>query len=571
MKKIKRNPMTIRKIARIRDEATGQYTERIEFLVSGSTSARLELAPAEIHDVRLFSAKLRNAGAILPPDDRQRIRLLRSVASSKAAKELVYAAETGWLDDRCEIFVKADGVIGNANTNIIGINPNRDVADQSGHLSEAGTAQSWKAKVAPLASLSSIFMFAICVALSAPLLRIIHYQSFSICIIGRSRIGKTIATLVGASVRGIARMADLITWNIKEDRLEQRLVEYNDSIFPIDDLNKMRGSDRDRFERIEDVAYLVEQGHEKGRHSFFAKAHGAARKWRVILFTSNEVSAAELANRLGRERRHGATVRLNDIPAKVSGLDHIFDRLKKPMDAPIFRRWRRVQFANIAQACAENHGAVFDYYIDRLIFHGREKVRRYVFKKIEFFSSRVVLETDGDVARDVGRNFGLIYAGGMLGIQLGILPWTAEELFDAISKCYGAARELLPDDGVSLRRGIQALKELLRGLPASDRLGKTAEANYANVNGYSVLGPTSKRYLVKCEVFNAAFASAYDRELVLNWLIEKSRITLAIPKEAVAGAKHKPKVQHDWPDGKRRRSYEIRVPRKSRSIDQAQH
>jgi putative DNA primase/helicase len=563
MNNIKPKLMSIRKIARVRDDATGQYTEVIEFSISRSTTAQLELAPAKIHDVKAFSAQLRNAGAVLPPDSKHRIRLLRAVANSKAPKELVYAAQTGWLDDKCEVFVKADGVIGKTYTNIIGINPKLDVDDQSGRLSKAGTWQSWKAKVAPLASLSSIFMFEICVAFAAPLLRIIQCQSFSICIVGRSRIGKTVATLLGASVRGIARTGDLITWNITEDRLEQRLVEYNDSIFPIDDLNKMRGKDWERFKRIEGVAYLVEQGHQKGRYSSFAKAHGAARKWRVILVTSNELSTAELANKLNEERRQGAAVRLNDVPGTLGGLKHIFDGLKEPIDGPSFRRWSRTQFANIALVCAENHGAVFDYYIDRVIFHGREKVRRYVLKKIDFFVDKVVEETDGDIARDVARNFGLVYAGGMLGSQLAILPWTPIEIFEAIAKCYRAARELLPDDGVALRRGIAALIAKLRELSSSHQIGDGAD--YDSIDGFRERERTTIRYLIKCEALNAEFASRRDQRLVLDWLIETRRLTPAMPKSASVGLNAKPKIQHEWPDGKRRRSYEIRWPRKSKT------
>ena len=442
---IKDNLSKIRKIARIRDDATGQYSEIVEFPVSETATRRLELSPALIHDLRRFAAELWNAGASIPKGDKERIGLLRAAADTKAPKELVYAAETGWLNDECTVFVKADGVIGVPDEHIIGINPNREVDDKTGHLSIAGTWQSWRASVAQQARLSSIFMFAICVAFAAPLLRIIGRQSFSVCVVGRTRIGKTIATLLGASVRGIAQIDDLITWNIKINRLEERLVEFNNSMFAIDDFNKLRGSDRERFEVIEDLAYLIEQGHQKGRHSFFAKAYGAARKWRVILLTSSEQSVAELAHKVKQERRQGATVRLNDMPGQLDGLTHIFDRFKSSMDDPTFKRWRRKQFRELAKACANNHGAVFDYYIERLIFHGREKVRKVVLKWMETFVLHVGTGTDGDIARDVARNFGLIYAAGVLGIKLRILPWTAQELLDAISKCYFAARECLPD------------------------------------------------------------------------------------------------------------------------------
>jgi uncharacterized protein (DUF927 family) len=95
--------------------------------------------------------------------------------------------------------------------------------------------------VAEPARLSTILMFAICVALAAPLLAIVNRASFTICVFGRTRIGKSIATLVGASVIGIARIDDFITWNITDARLEERISEFNDALFPIDDLSIMRG------------------------------------------------------------------------------------------------------------------------------------------------------------------------------------------------------------------------------------------------------------------------------------------------------------------------------------------
>ena len=261
-----------------------------------------------------------------------------------------------------------------------------------------------------------------------------------------------------------------------------------------------------------------------------------------------------------QERREGATVRLNDMPGQLEGLTHIFDRLKSSMDDPTFKRWRREQFKKLAEACANNHGAVFDYYIERLIFHGREKVRKVALKWIETFVLHVGTGTDGDIARDVARNFGLIYAAGVLGIKLRILPWTAEELLDAISKCYFAARELLPDDGVALRRGIAALRVGLLKLPVKDRV-----TNHSSTDGFCEPGPNSTRYVIKCDSFNSLFDGVHDRDLTLDWLIRHRWITLAMPKDPSANSKAKPKNQHDWPDGRRRRSYEIRVPRKSRT------
>ena len=81
------------------------------------------------------------------------------------------------------------------------------------------------------------------------------------------------------------------------------------------------------------------------------------------------------------------------------------------------KNWHKLAL-KITGLCSSN-------YIERLIFHGREKVRRVVLKWIETFVLHVGTGTDGDIARDVARNFGLIYAAGVLGIKLRILPWTA--------------------------------------------------------------------------------------------------------------------------------------------------
>ncbi|MGB7100566.1 MAG: hypothetical protein WBD95_17615, partial [Xanthobacteraceae bacterium] len=45
--------------------------------------------------------------------------------------------------------------------------------------------------------------------------------------------------------------------------------------------------------------------------------------------------------------------------------------------------------------------------------------------------------------------------------------------------------------------------------------------------------------------------------LVLGRLIEKQRITLAVPKQSSGPAERIPQSQFVWPDGERRRSIEI--------------
>jgi len=159
----------------------------------------------------------------------------------------------------------------------------------------------------------------------------------------------------------------------------------------------------------------------------------------------------------------------------------------------------------------------------------------------------------------------------MLGIRYSILPWEEDELRDAVTKAYTAARALLPDDGVLLRRGRQALKKQLHRLPliSTPDDDDALQLDYDKLNGYRWRTSEARHYVIKNESFQRIFASAEQQELVTAWLIGKKRVTLAGTPKSSRGAARKPKNQFTWPDGKRRRSFEIIWPRSQQSPEVA--
>jgi hypothetical protein len=552
--------LAIYKVARIHDRATNSYLEVIKFNVSESEHGTLELAPSIVNDLYQLEKQLRDAGAILPKEKEELARLLIEVASSDAPEERVYEIHTGWIEDK-SAFVTINGIVGAASRNVVGIKRSSATDYESGRLSASGSWKAWRDGVAMPALHSSIMMFAICVAFAAPLLALVKWPGFAICLFARTRVGKSVATLMAASVPGIGRLEDLITWNIKDARLEQRLAEYNDTIFPIDDFMGMPGNYRQKYLRIRDIAYKLAQGWAIDRHDSFTRAHGGVQEhWRNIVLTSYEKSIRDLARSVKLERQHGEALRLIDVPAIFDGLDHIFDRLPAA-EMGNFQDWKKNSFEKIANACDQNHGKAFKKHIKSLITHRNVEV--YIRAKIAYFVNHVCDQFDGDVARDVAAKFGLIYAGGRLGIRCGLLPWDKGDLLAAIAKCYFGARGLLPDDGVALREGISALDTRLRELVGISRLPKhkNSQAEFDKADGYRRRQPRLTQYIIKREVFNAVFASSTQKTLVIDWLIENQRITLAVPIASVGAAELKPKEQFIWPDGVRRRSYEIFWPR----------
>jgi putative DNA primase/helicase len=540
--------MRICKIARVRDKALDRYVEVIEFPVSTTETSRLELPPSVINDPVAFEKRLRDAGALLPKDRNKLKKRLTTVAQCDAPVEWVYEAHTGWSEDR-KAFVRLGSVIGRAQSHVIGINQTNTIVEPSGRLLSNGTWESWRDSVAAAARFSSCMMFSISAAFAAPLLTIKNRQSFTFSIFGGTRIGKSIATLMGASVIGVGRLSDLMTWNTTDARLEQRLAEYNDSIFPIDDLMTMAGNDRERYQRIHGIAYKLAQGWAKARHDSYTRVYGGTRGgWRCIPVTSNEIPIRDLAKRARLERQHGEALRLIDVPA-------LFE-LPKTVDPGNLPDWKKGVFQKLLKDCFENHGAAFDKYISDLIVHNRD-VGGYVDHRIAYFVQQVCDGFDGDVARDVAEKFGLIYAGGMLGRRYGLLPWKKDSLLDAIAKCFHGARDLLPDDGVALRQGVKVLRTTLRELPSITRASKEA---FDGHDGYRERLKKVTRYIVKRDVLNAVSES--QKRLVIEWLAAKKRITFATPKASGGEPRITPKAQFIWPDGVRRRSVEIFWPLK---------
>ena len=246
-------------------------------------------------------------------------------------------------------------------------------------------------------------------------------------------------------------------------------------------------------------------------------------------------------------------------------LDHIFDRPPSDLSAPGLSSWKRETFKKLAEGCEQNHGKAIRKYIKSLIseYHG---LKTHIEEKISYFVKEVTDKFDGDIARDVAEKFGLIYAGGMLGIRFGLLPWKERRLLAAITKSYIAARALLPDDGVSLRDRLAALKRLRSQLPSVSMpfTKNDAELQYNKLHGYMWRTDEANHYVIKRESFNQLFRSVEQQDLVTKWLIEKQRITLAVPKKHSGPSEGQPKEQVTWPDGERRRSIEIVWKRKKK-------
>jgi putative DNA primase/helicase len=531
----------LRKTARIHNLATGTYLERIEFKTSSRKRALIELLPSIVSDQRLFAKHLRDAGAILPTDKATLKKLLETTARTDCGVEIVYAAQGGWTKNG-KAFVRPDTVIGTPSSNVVGFQRSKPT-DLRGKLRRAGSVASWKSSIAAPARSSSILIFTISVAFATALLKMTKNSSFGFCLFGVSRSGKTLATVVAGSVIGNGSTSHLLDWNATDNRLQEQLPELNDCLTPIDDLMSMKGSDRDKYERVKSLAYIFSLGAGTGRHSSFSR--DSKENWRTIVLSSNEFSLRDLAIRSRAERNPGETVRLIDLPATFNGATDIFDRKSGVR--------QRLSWEDWFNACEKNQGVAFEAFLRSLIAQKAE-ARRLARDHLRAFAESVRAENDGNFARDIAQKFGLVYAAGELAIQFQLVPWTSVALHDAVKKCYLASRDLLPDEGVTFRAGKQALLSFLKSMPKKAKIDVT---DNSSLDGFSEEQRLHFRCLVKREKFNSIFKTDDQYRIVTNWLMASNSVSLA----TTSSGPRKIKEQHFWPDGKRYRSVEILWPK----------
>jgi len=248
----------------------------------------------------------------------------------------------------------------------------------------------------------------------------------------------------------------------------------------------------------------------------------------------------------------GECMRLIDVPAYFDGLQHIFDRAHARV--PLSQEKQRKLFAQVLSACAENHGHVYRRYL-RYLISRRPKLGKAAFKFQRTFLKKVSRNVDKNDASDMARKFGLIYAGGRMGIESGVLPWKTSELFDAIRKCYEGARALLLDDELLLRVGRKKLRSHLISLPKLDELKKSELTELA---GFVERQENCYKCVLRAEAFGRIFTSRHQQRLVLAAMIQEGKITLANRR---GHQEPRPQEQFVWPNAKRVRSYEILWPR----------
>jgi hypothetical protein len=549
---------TIVHYANAEDEATGDAFEIFDFRKVGNRPGQIRVPRQDLQKPEALYSLLVRKNAELPLCPEKLDQKLSQIIGSKPRKRFVYSARVGWRPDR-RGFVTPREVIGCSKAKRQPLPPIWLGERHQIALSEAGTWETWRDTVGKLALRSNVAMLAICAAVAAPLLSFTGRPSFGINLFGRAKAGKTTALLAGASVIGLGREADLPNWGATAAAKGESVRMYNDMPFPLNEVGLLGGSKRKAYPEIRETIYRLGEGHERLRHtqSLFS-APAASSEVRTIYFSTAEHSFDEYADFAGEKRDEGEYARCIDVPVNRPNRHSIINRFPANLPEEKRRRWADDRVIELRKACEANHGTAFRRYIGHLIASRdtlKARIEEYMREMDQFEQSPVVK----GALEHVRQNFGLLYAGGRLAIDAGVVPWTPEQLLRVVATCWRRALNVHGQKKDALTQAKRALRANLKSEKVKMR-GPSASFPPADADGYYVMDGGVRIYTVHAAAMRKWLGTDPKQfDTLVDWLDAEHFLKRRQSRTGAAGsdwAIQTPK----WPNGKSVRSIVFRDP-----------
>ncbi len=406
-------------LGRARDGGSNGWSVALQWLDDDGEKHRALVSAEMIHGSKgTLEATLYDGGLFVSPDFSDGCSLRDGLSGLKTKARVARVSRCGWHHPAeagaAPFYMLADDSVISATCNPAMLdNASPDAAKR---CATAGTLKEWQETVARYAAGNDVAAFAIAAAFAAPLLDVAGEPSGGFHVAGPSKIGKTTALQMGASVSGPpTKRGALRDWNSTGNAMEAVFAAGCDGLVALDELAE---ADARNVE-----ALIYQMGNEGGKARLRADASAReSRTWRVMLLSSGEGSPAQRVSELGKKMHAGAEMRLPSIglpkdPAAVwlnlhskADRDGLWTALHKGL-AHAYGTAGREFLAQLAKVRATNDAKL------------RERVNenRKAFLKMHLPADAT------DQARTVARRFALVAEAGEMATNMGVLPWPKGE------------------------------------------------------------------------------------------------------------------------------------------------
>jgi len=408
-----------------RDAAGGWYVEIAVQCPDGQT-VREVLSLARLSDAPndLFRS-LAKRGLYFTPA--KRAALLKRLETLPAASFAV-ADRVGWhKHDGARLYVKPERVFGPDREDLVVCLPEEAV--DSRRLRRGSFAE-WQKWAEAIGRDNPLLVFAACVSVVGPVLRILKRKSIGFMLVGPNSTGKTTATVFAGSIWGTrpdSLLGHAETWLKTAESFDHVMTRYNDGFLGLDETKLAGRNAKQRADVVADVVFRVGDGLAKER---FADG-GPGRAVRLAYFTTSNETLREIFAQADKPYDPSYDVRLLEIP--VFGPHGVFHKLPQGMPADTFADTIR---ADAQRRC----GFAIDCFLERLagkLAADPAWVRRWLDERIAWAKRDLGKGASGPAARRLDA-FCVTYAAGRLASRWGILPWPKQTITAAVRSCYSA-------------------------------------------------------------------------------------------------------------------------------------
>jgi putative DNA primase/helicase len=462
-------------------------------------------------------AVLLNMG--LEVDYKRKAQVPQYIACQHPKRRVIAATSTGWYTP--ELFIMPRQNIGRGDAIF------QSEAANGDDYRHGGTLAGWRENIGARCEGNPLLVLSVCASLAGALLFHVQRQGGGFHIVGDSSTGKSSAILAGASVWGHGDDFKR-TWRATGNGLEGIASQRNDTLLALDEIGEADPRE------IGAVVYAMANGTGKARASRNGSAR-PAKRWRIILFSSGELSLSAIMAEGGKRSRAGQEIRLLDIPARRA-----------------FGAWDNLhglaggrEFSDaIQRASVTDYGHAGPEFIRQLLASGdADKLPAWLASMAAKFPS-----TSGQEGRGAER-FALVALAGELAIKFGILSIPPGSVQTAMLEMFDVWR-------AGRGEGPSEDRQILKSI--ADFIDRHGGSRFQSVNagadvvrdraGYWEDAPSGRLYLFTRSGLEEA-ANGYDLSRVVMALDSVGAIT-----KREAG---RAQVTKRLPDGTRPKLYFI--------------
>jgi hypothetical protein len=537
--------------ANVVDDASGEASEVYEFTQVGGRRRQIIIEREYADDPKFVRARCRKYNAALSANIAKSEAEVRSAIDAEPKNRFRYAARNGWLKDNTA-FVTTDRVIDSRERNREILPPRRHSDAQRLILKPEGTLSFWQAEVAFICGYSDLGMFALSAAFAAMILKMSGRHSFGLNIHGPSKVGKSTILIAASSVAGVGREGELSNWAATAAAVGEHCREHSDRLMPLNEVGLI--SKNNAYARIQPTIYKIAENREGDRHSksVFSTNDGSAG-YLTLFFSTAEHSIDEYAQLAGATRDEGELARCTDVPATRAGAKTVIDRFPASVEPDQRLRWARKSLKGLRKACEKSHGVALEPFVTFLMndpAHAEKRVNYYM----KSFMDGIETKGMSGAMEHAAENFSLIYAGGCMAIEAGILQYRRDDLFNAIEECFLDARKT----AIEARDPLSLAKRILKRQLESDRILRKASGSvkldHASFDGFVRRRETRMEYTIRAAAFRKWFETTPRLHAsMIKWLEQKRFLLPRKTREEGKPADWAEKTV-EWPDGTPTRS-----------------